>query len=341
MSSSKALVASGSALPGQSVQGMLKDLRATTSAKRPASSSDSSPDSDDARQRRDKGKGYWETDVEPMTDDGSDDGSDTVTAQVFVKEKKKKKKLKAQISLENLKKTGDSKPKIPIKSIKAPVERCMQIAPQPKVKHPAAEPAATAEHAATGAVPRPKQTPLNETRIYRSVSNRLFIEFLGLQLHQINATKVRGGAEQTGGPLLADVPAPSSTYVRVHLGGPEKGPNKTRLLGCTDIAGYNIKVSEPRQIMRHRGRNVQKVIKGVPCALSDEEILTCLREQESCTPLKVARILKMKDKVKVPTSVVKLDFAPGTVVPTRIYIGFQSFKTKNYIPAPTRSFRCM
>src|SRR6218665_3857042 len=168
MSSSKALVASGSALPGQYVQGMLKDLRATTSAKRPASSSDSSPDSD-ARQRRDKGKGYWATDIEPMTDDGSDDCSDTVTAQVFVKEKKKKKKLKAQISLEGLKKTGDSKPKNPIKSIKAPVERCMQIAPQPKEKQPAAEPAAT------GAVPRPKQTPLNETRIYRSVSNRLFI----------------------------------------------------------------------------------------------------------------------------------------------------------------------
>src|SRR6218665_1290532 len=203
MSSSKALVASGSALPGQSVQGMLKDLRATTSAKRPASSSDSSPDSDDARQRRDKGKGYWATDIEPMTDDGSDDCSDTVTAQVFVKEKKKKKKLKAQISLEGLKKTGDSKPKNPIKSIKAPVERCMQIAPQPKEKQPAAEPAAT------GAVPRPKQTPLNETRIYRSVSNRLFIEFLGLQLHQVNATKVRGELNKLVGPSWqTDLPRP-------------------------------------------------------------------------------------------------------------------------------------
>src|SRR6218665_1896163 len=57
--------------------------------------------------------------------------------------------------------------------------------------------------------------------------------------------------------------------------------------------------------------------------------------------LKVARILKIKDKVKVPTSVIRLDFAPGTTVPTRVYIGFQSFKTKDYIPAPTRCFRCM
>ena len=30
-----------------------------------------------------------------------------------------------------------------------------------------------------------------QLRIYRSASNRLFIEFLGLQLHQVNATKVR------------------------------------------------------------------------------------------------------------------------------------------------------
>src|SRR6218665_2420856 len=57
--------------------------------------------------------------------------------------------------------------------------------------------------------------------------------------------------------------------------------------------------------------------------------------------LKVARILKIKDKVKVPTSVIRLDFAPGTAAPTCVYIGFQSFKTKDYIPAPTRCFRCM
>src|SRR6218665_1253425 len=98
--------------------------------------------------------------------------------------------MKAQVSLEELKKTGASKlpkaSKILIKSIKAPVERCMQIAPQPEVKHPTAEPAAT------GAVPRVKEASSNQTRIYRSVSNRLFFEFLGLQLHHVNTTKVRG-----------------------------------------------------------------------------------------------------------------------------------------------------
>ena len=68
----------------------------------------------------------------------------------------------------------------------------MQIALLPKVKHPTAEPAATAEPNATGSVPRVKETYSNQTRIYRSVINRLFYRVLGLQLHQVNATKVRG-----------------------------------------------------------------------------------------------------------------------------------------------------
>jgi len=70
MSSSDGLVAPGSALPGQSVEDMLKDLRDMTSAKRPASGSVSSPDRD-TRERKDKAKGFWANDVDPMTDDDS------------------------------------------------------------------------------------------------------------------------------------------------------------------------------------------------------------------------------------------------------------------------------
>ena|SRR6218665_2249169 len=103
MSSSEGLVSPGSALPGQPVEGLLKDLRAMTSAKRPATSrSDSSPDRD-TRERKVKGKGFWANDVEPMTDDdSSDDGFKTVPPQ-SMKDKKKKKKLKAQTSLRTLK----------------------------------------------------------------------------------------------------------------------------------------------------------------------------------------------------------------------------------------------
>ena|SRR6218665_129414 len=122
MSSSQELAASGPALQGQPVEGMLKDLWAMTSSKRRESRNDSSPDCDN---RDNRGKGFWATDVEPMTDDGSsDDDFKTATAKVGKEKKKKKKKLKAQVSLEELKKAGYSKmPKaseIPIKSIKGP-----------------------------------------------------------------------------------------------------------------------------------------------------------------------------------------------------------------------------
>jgi len=344
MSSSEGRVASGSA--PQPVEAMAVDIAVgmelmTPSKKRAKPHGYVSPPS---------GSQFWvdDADSESTNDEtnSSEDGFKTVDIKARraarIEKKEKKKKMKFAELLDSLKRTsgtsGKARPnklKVPRKVGKEIEGRCMPSAPTTA----AVQPIPGASVAIS--IPRPNGPPAAQARIGRSAEDRLFIEFLGIPLTSVNAVKVRAELNKMFGPLSADVPAPSSTYVRVHLGGPEKGPNKTRLLACAGIAGYNIKVSEPREVVRHRGRYVQKVIKGVPSALSDEEILTCLREQESCTPLKVARILKMKDKVKIPTSVVKLDFAPGTVVPTRMYIGFQSFKIKEYIPAPTRCFRCM
>src|SRR6218665_1538351 len=102
MSSGEGRVATGSALPGQPVAGIEKDLRAMTSAKRLASGSDSSPDTSEC-----KAKGFWANDVEPMDDnDSSDDGS--LAAPALDKQKKKKKKMKPQSSTEDFRKTAPS-----------------------------------------------------------------------------------------------------------------------------------------------------------------------------------------------------------------------------------------
>jgi len=89
MSSGEGRVATGSALPGQPVAGIEKDLRAMTSAKRPASGSDSSPDTSEC-----KAKGFWANGVDPMDDnDSSDDGF----LPAYARDKQKKKKNEAPV----------------------------------------------------------------------------------------------------------------------------------------------------------------------------------------------------------------------------------------------------
>src|SRR6218665_2128528 len=100
-----------------------------TSAKRPASRSDSSPD---AREPKSKDKGFWANDVEPMADDDnrSHDGFEIIPAQSG--KDKKKKKVKPQTSLEDFIKTtppGAFGSKIPVKARKAAVKRCTPTAP--------------------------------------------------------------------------------------------------------------------------------------------------------------------------------------------------------------------
>src|SRR6218665_3755007 len=289
MSSGEGRVATWSALPRQPVAGIEKDLRAMTSAKRLASGSDSSSDTSEC-----KAKG-----VDPMDDnDSSDDGF--LPAPARDKQKKKKKKMKPQSSTEDFRKTappGAFESKIPVKARKAEVKRGTQTAPGPRRKaeerrYMPSAPTTAAVRSSPGAsiaTPIPNVPSATQPRIGRSAEDRLFIEFLGIPLTSVNAVKVRAEVNKLFGPLSADVPAPSSTYVRVQLGGPEKGPNKTRLLGLTEICEYKIKVTEPREVTRHRGRYVQKVIKGVPLSLSDEDISISVKEQGMLNILKVAR----------------------------------------------------
>src|SRR6218665_1449852 len=270
MSSSEGRVASGSA--PQPVEAMAVDIAVgmelmTPSKIRAKPHGYVSPPS---------GSQFWvdDADSESTNDETnrSEDGFKTVDikARRAAKiEKEKKKKMKFPDLLDSLKRTSvtsgkarPNKPKVFRKVGKEIEGRCMPSAPTTA----AVQPIPGASVAIS--IPRPNGPPAAQARIGRSAEDRLFIEFLGIPLTSVNAMKVRAELNKMFGPLSADVPAPSSTYVRVHLGGPEKGPNKARLLACAGIAGYNIKVSEPREVVRHRGRYVQKVIKGVPSALS-------------------------------------------------------------------------
>ena len=130
MSSGEGRVATGSALPGQPVAGIEKDLRAMTSAKRLASGSDSSPDTSEC-----KTKGFWASDVEPMDDNGSSD--DGFLAAPTQDKQKKKKKMKPQSSTEDFRKTAPPEgfeSKNPVKARKADVKRGTQTAPGPRRK---------------------------------------------------------------------------------------------------------------------------------------------------------------------------------------------------------------
>src|SRR6218665_3995187 len=246
MSSGEGLVACGSAL--QPVEDMAVDMAVDMGLVTPS-------------KKRPNGSQFWvnDADSESVDDEtnSSDDGFKPVdikarrAAKLEKKEKKKKMKL-AELSLDSLKRNGGKtqpkKPKSPRKVGEEIEDRCMPSA----LTTAAVQPTPGASVATP--TPRPNGAPAIQARIGRSVEDRLFIEFLGIPLTSVNAVKVRAELNKLFGQLAADVPAPSSTYVRVQLGGPEKGPNKTRLLGLTEICEYKIKVTEPREVTRHRGR---------------------------------------------------------------------------------------
>ena len=330
MSSSEGRVASGSALSEQPAGGAPMDQGVMTPSNKRANRSDDSAGS---------GGRLWvhstggsECDGEGS---GDDDGFYTVTGKA-VKGKALKKKMRlTEASLESFRKDGAARtlPKTPRKDAKASSARCAPNAPKTLGKPP------TTGSAVTGPVTGVEGIPVTRPIVGRSLEDRVFIEFLGKSLATVNAVKVRAELNKLFGPLSAEAP-PTATSVRVHLGGPDKDDNKGRLLSCTEICGYAIKVSEPREVARQRTKYVQRVIKGVPSTLSDDEILACLQEQH-LPVLKVARIFKIQNKVKVPTLAVLIDLMPGTIAPTRLYIGFLSFKVHVYNPPPTRCFCCL
>src|SRR6218665_1420001 len=174
MSSGERRVATGSALPGQPVAGIEKDLRAMISAKRPARGSGSSPDTSECR-----AKGFWTNGVAPMDDnDSSDDGFLPAYARDKQK-KKKKKKMKPQSSTEDFRKTappGAFESKIPVKARKADVKRGTQTAPGPRRKaeerrYMPSAPTTAAVRSSPGAsiaAPRPNGPSATQPRIGRS-----------------------------------------------------------------------------------------------------------------------------------------------------------------------------
>ena len=325
MSSSEGCVASGSALCAQSAGGAPMELTVMTPSNKRANRSDDSAES---------GSKFWDTDcgVGSAADASGDDNDyQTVTGKVV----KKKKMRLSKVSLDSFRKpAGRSLPKTPLKGAKAPVDRCVPTAPKtPEIPQ-------TSGAAATGPVTGLKGVPAVLQIIGRSLEDRVFLEFIGTPLAKVNAVKVRSELNRLFGPISAETPPPTATSVRVHLGGPDKDSNKARLLACTEICGHAIKVSEPREVVRHRTKYVQRIIKGVPSTLSDEEILACIKEQH-LPVLKVARIFKIQNQVKVPTLAVLIDLMPSTIAPTRLYIGFLSFKLHVYKPPPTRCFCCL
>src|SRR6218665_873869 len=344
MSSSEGRAASGSALSVQLVEDMVIDMGVMTPRNKRANPSEDSSSSGSGR--------LW---IADGSDSSSDDDSVTVNAKLGQRKKKKKKivaERKSDYFLKDKTPEGPGKGKVSDITVKPPMPVTSATVDMPSTVgsvsnqcRPNAQSAvnkpSTETTVDTGSVNAAVKAPAKRVPVGRSIENRLFIEFIGIALSSVDAFKVRTELNTKFGLLTADVPTPSSSYVRVHLGGPSRVANRATLLGPTDLCGYKIKVSEPREVVRHRGKYIQKVIKGVPPALSDSEILASVKDQERLPVLKVSRIHKVENKVKVPTLAVQINFTPGAVVPERLYIGFLTFKLYDYVPPPTRCFKCL
>jgi len=344
MSSSEGRAASGSALSVQLVEDMVIDMGVMTPRNKRANPSEDSSSSGSGR--------LW---IADGSDSSSDDDSVTVNAKLGQRKKKKKKivaERKSDYFLKDKTPEGPGKGKVSDTTVKRPMPVTSATLDMPSTVgsvsnqcRPNAQSAVnkppTETTVDTGSVNAAVKAPAKRVPVGRSIENRLFIEFIGIALSSVDAFRVRTELNTKFGPLTADVPTPSSSYVRVHLGGPSRVANRATLLGTTDLCGYKIKVSEPREVVRHRGRYIQKVIKGVPPALSDSEILASVKDQERLPVLKVSRIHKVENKVKVPTLAVQINFTSGAVVPERLYIGFLTFKLYDYVPPPTRCFKCL
>lgn len=259
------------------------------------------------------------------------DGYETVSA--------KPKKAKAAVSLNSLRKDRRL-PSTPKKPAKASGSRKAKVQGQSTEAKRCALNAPEADSDDSSVSTDMTEAPVARATVSRSVDDRLFVEFICLPLCKVNAVAVRAELNQQFGPLSADLPTPAATSVRVHLGGPEKETNKARLLACTKICTYQIKVSEPREIVRQRGKYVQRVIKGVPHDLSDSDIFEAAKYNECLPLIRAQRIFKIVNTVKVATMAVLMDFTPGTIVPTKMNIGFLKFKLHVYVPPPTRCFVC-
>lgn len=93
--------------------------------------------------------------------------------------------------------------------------------------------------------------------IGRFIEYRVFLEIIGKPLEKVNALIIREELNKTHGPLSADAPTRGAKYVRVHLVGPDKIGNGNRLLELTEVCGYQVKVFEPREILRRRAMYLQ------------------------------------------------------------------------------------
>lgn len=105
------------------------------------------------------------------------------------------------------------------------------------------------------------------------------------------------------------------------------------LLNTTALGETQIRVSEPRCLRKEMDRPIQRVIKGVPHEISDEEIM------ETTSVLSARRIFRGRGPKATPTATVVLkfrkdDFKDG------VRIGYMHFKTHEFIPIPTRCYKC-
>ena len=116
---------------------------------------------------------------------------------------------------------------------------------------------------------------------------------------------------------------------------------KQNVLACSMLGSINIIASLPNsEVRRQKEAERQKVqrvvICGVPHEINDASI------QETTGAAEVRRIFKLDaSRNKIPTSAVVLGFdCTPEETPSRVHLGYLTFKTRIYIPLVTRCYKC-
>lgn len=188
------------------------------------------------------------------------------------------------------------------------------------------------------AVDQPIQVANGNVTLSRATEVCVFVEFIGETISKINTVVVKKALVAVIGELKVAV---SGNFLRVCCSTAEQ---KERLMSTVELGPYQVRVSEPRKLVKERAANakksIRKVVVGVPDSIEDADIM--LELEASTAVLSAKRIMKKRGGAMVKTTAVILDFpADGQDIPTKVAIGFIKYRVRDYVAPPTRCYKCL
>jgi hypothetical protein len=191
-----------------------------------------------------------------------------------------------------------------------------------------AEQSAAKKSKTTQSEPIHVATTNTETTEEQNTDRRIYIEGDGTNIKTVSPLKLSQLIEALIGPAQV---FPLRSALKIICSTAEMAK---KLLNVTILGDIKIKTSVPYSVSKPRTeRPIQKVIKGVATTITDEEI------RQETGALAARRIVRGRGQGATPTTVVVLDF-PKDGVRDRVQIGYYSFRTHDYIPVPTRCYKC-